>query len=162
MRKQLQMGGTMSRPAGEGSEAPGLDKLFRPGAPELAFPTTLAGAWPAPGISAGSGFQAPVRLSTALGASADATHPVSLDRQKLQHVQALDSVIDSLTKRCQAAWRSMRSRASAPRPTSILGRAESQDRMDLITRVAGWCKDFVNPLAVDQVDLKPAPSRSKG
>ena len=138
------MVGKNDRPADEKMELPGLDKAFRTEPPELTFPATLASSWPTPGVPVRSGFQAPVKPSAAFGAPAAAPPPASLGCRELQHVQALDSVIISFNKRCQSAWRSMRPWESTPEPIRFLARPDSQDRMDLMVRVAGWSKELVD------------------
>ncbi|NJO36922.1 MAG: hypothetical protein HC871_03945 [Rhizobiales bacterium] len=99
----------------------------------LAFPSTLAGTWPAP----------------------DGNDP-----GQLQHVHALDAVKTFLTSTCHHGSRSMRSWESVL-GSFFFGRADSQGRMDLIARISGKLKDFVNSPAMDQAGLSNATTRFK-
>lgn len=146
LREQPKMVGELDRPAGERSKAPGLDKTFKPGPPELAFPTTLAGAWPP---------------CTASSIPAPPGNPATSGHEDLQQVHALGAVITSLTSLCQCAWRSMRSWESAPGPALFLAWAESQGRMDLIASLMGWRKEFVNRWVDGPSGLKTAVSRPR-
>lgn len=120
---------TSQRPA-DTSSAMDTRIKRRTGPDPLAWPTTLAGTWPA--------LHDPARDPMHHSQPFQSAHA-------LHHVHALDAVKTFLTALCQHALRSMRSWESTPGIKFPLGRPDSQGRMDLMTKMAENVKDFVNP-----------------
>lgn len=152
------MVGKMKRPADKGSEVPRFDETATLGAPELAFPTTLAGTWPS---SHGPVGRVAISRPTGSHVQTAATYPSTLRRKDLQQLHALDSVLALGCKLCRSAWLSIPSRSDVSRSHPFRCRAGSQERVGLAVRFVGWSADIVNRWISDPSDLKTAFSRSR-
>ncbi|MEM7044148.1 MAG: hypothetical protein AAF543_15170 [Pseudomonadota bacterium] len=103
------------------------------GGDPLAFPKALAGTWPAP----------------------DDSH-----RDALQHVAALDALGTACSSLARHTSRSVRS-AATEAGAAVVGRTDSQGRMDLITMLTAKLKDIVNPVIAGLRPLTGSLARSR-